>query len=94
MSLEPSVREFTYEFVDGEKIREYAELELICLETELEKMRSEGAESHKILSMGHRVGAIKKIIATGELPESERVSVLTHPDPQERLNASRKPVGD
>jgi len=94
MSLEPAVSELTHGYVDKEKIRECAEVELICLETELKKMRSEGSEPHKILSMGRRLDAMKKIIASGELPESERVSVLTHPDPLDRLNAARKPVGD
>lgn len=94
MNLEPSVREFTHGFVDSEKIRECAEVELACLETEFEAMRSEGAESHKILSMGHRIDSLKKIIASGELPKSERISVLTHPDPIDRLKAARTAVGD
>ena len=88
MSLEPSVREFTHGFVDSEKIRECAEVELTCLETEFEAMRAEGAEPHKILSMGHRIDAMKRIIATGQLPKSERVDSLTHEDPIDRLNAA------
>ncbi len=94
MSLEPAVQELTRGYMDDAKIRDYAMVELTCLEAEAEAMRSEGAESHKILSMGHRIDSLKKIIASGELPKSERISVLTHPDPMERLNAARNPVGD
>ncbi len=94
MALEPVVSELTMGYIDTAAIRDHAHVELTCLEAEFEAMRSEGAESHKILSMGHRIDAMKKIIATGELPKSERISVLTHPDPQERLNAARTPVGD
>lgn len=94
MSLEPAVSELTHGYVDKDKIRDHAHVELTCLETELEAMRSEGAEPHKILSIGHRIGALKKIIATGQLPKSERISALSHEDPMERLNAARNPVGD
>lgn len=88
MSLEPAVSELTHGYVDKDKIRDYAMEELTCLETEFEAMRSEGAESHKILSMGHRIYAMKKIIATGQLPKSERVDSFTHEDPVERLSAA------
>lgn len=94
MSLEPAISSLIQGYVGSEKIREYAMEELTCLETEFEAMRSEGAESHKILSMGHRIDSLKKIIASGELPKSERISVLTHPDPIDRLKAARTAVGD
>ncbi|MGD9825088.1 hypothetical protein [Desulfobacter sp.] len=94
INLGPAISSLIAGHVDIAKIRDYAMEELTCLETEFEAMRSEGAESHKILSMGHRISVMKKIIATGQLPKSERVDSLTHGDPQERLNAARTTVGD
>lgn len=88
INLGPAISSLIHGYVDSEKIRDYAMEELTCLETEFEAMRSEGAESHKILSMGHRIDAMKKIIATGQLPKSERVDSLTHEDPVERLSAA------
>jgi hypothetical protein len=92
LNLEPAVSELTHGYVDKEKIRDHAQLELVCLEAEALANQNSGAPAHETLGVGHRLEALRKIIATGELPKSERISVLTHPDPLERMQAARKPV--
>jgi hypothetical protein len=90
MALEPAVQELTAGFVNKEAIRDCAQTELSCLETELAAHRSAGDDPIKRLGIGRKIEAVKKIIASGELPKSERVTFLSHPDPLERMRAARE----
>lgn len=90
MALEPAVSELTHGYVDKEKIREHAQTELACLEVEVLAHKDADAPTHEIMALGHRLEALRKIIATGELPKSERISALSHPNPVDRMQAARK----
>jgi hypothetical protein len=92
MTLDAKVQELIRGHIDAAAIQDHAQVEMLCLECEAEALRDSGADASKVLGMGHRIDALKKVIATGELPKSERISALSHPDPLERMRAARKPV--
>lgn len=92
LNLEPAVSELTAGYVDRDKIREHAQAEKSCLEAEALANQTANGSPQARAAFGYRMEALKRIIATGELPKSERISVLTHPDPLERMRAARKPV--
>jgi hypothetical protein len=94
LNLEPAVAELTAGAVDMVKIRDHAQTELACVEVEAEINRESGGDPVERLGMWHDSEALKKIIATGKLPKSERISALSHPDPLERMRAARKDGGD
>jgi hypothetical protein len=94
LNLEPAVAELTAGAVDMVKIRDHAQTELACVEVEAEINHSSGGDPVERLGMWHDSEALKKIIATGKLPKSERISALSHPDPLERMRAARRDGGD
>lgn len=92
MTLDAKVQELTRGHIDTAAIRDHAQVELLCLEAEAQANQAANGSPQDRAAIGYRMEALKKIIATGELPKSERVSALSHPDPLERMQASRKPV--
>lgn len=90
MYLETKVQSLIAAYVDHKTIRENAQAEIACLEFEAELNQKSGGDPVKRMGLGQRAEALKKIIATGELPKSERISVLTHPNPVDRMQQARK----
>lgn len=90
MALNTRVQELTQGYADKAAIRDHAEVEKQCIETQILENKTFNGSPEVRGALGNRLNALDKIIVSGTLPKYEQIDTLSHPNPVDRMAAARK----
>ena len=89
--LDRKVQELTRGYISKDVIREYASIEKECLEAEVLQNRTFGGSPQDRATLGYELGALDRVIASGEIPDSQlQQAALNEPEPVARMTAARQ----